>query len=195
MWMSFWIVINFDVPPGQMSIMAVVVAEGVVVNIQMLGVSWDGILTSWVFLICSEDLVEMLHAFLVYRAVMRDCGFASGWKGVISLQNCPLAFWQVLNWWGDISTAIVSSWVMSRYWVLISYIAVKFPCGMSKVKTLYIESAVIYPEWVHLWGVKIVCWQLEHGCKDTCKNAICHQMILVGAMWVVAFPLCVLTSS
>ena len=125
---------------GQMSVMVAVVAEGGVVNIYTLGASWDVILTSWVFLIHNEHLVKMLHVFFLYRAVMQDGGFTSGWKGVMTLQNCPLASWQVLNWWGDISTAIVSSWVMPRYWVLMSYHAVKFPCGMSKMKILYIES-------------------------------------------------------
>ena len=78
MWSGFCIVTNFDVSPGQMSVMAVVVAEGGVVNIHTLGASWDGILTSWVFLICSEHLAEMLCVFLVYTAVMQDGRFASG---------------------------------------------------------------------------------------------------------------------
>ena len=60
-----------------MSVTAVVTAEGDVVNIHMLGASCDGILMSWVFLICNEHLAEMLHAFLVYRAVMQDGGFVS----------------------------------------------------------------------------------------------------------------------
>ena len=140
MWIGCCIVINFDVSPRQMSVMAVVVAEGGVVNIHTLGVSWDGILIFWVFLICSEHFVAMLHVFLVYIFVMQDGGFTSGWKGVTTLQNSPLASWQVLNWWGEISTAIVSSWVMLQYWLVMSYCAVKFPCGMSKVKILYIES-------------------------------------------------------
>ena len=140
MWIGFFIVIDLEVSPGQMSVTAVVIAEVGVVNIHMLGASWDSILTSWVFLICSEHLAEMLCAFFLYRALMQDGRFVSGWKGTMTLQNCPLVSWQILNWWGDISIAIVSFWVIPRYAVLMSYHAVKLPCGMSKVKILYIES-------------------------------------------------------
>ena len=195
MWIGLFIIIDFVVSPGQMSVTAVVIAEVGVGSIYMLGASWVGILMSWVFFICNEHLAEMLHVFLVYRAVMQDGGFASGWKGVMTLQNCPLASSQILNWWSDISTAIVSSWVIPRYWALMSYHAVKFPCGMSKVNILYIESCCDL-SWIGTsMRSKIVCWQREHGCKDICKSAMCLQMALVDAMWVARFPLCVITSS
>ena len=54
----------------------------------------EGILTSEVFLICNEYLVEILAAFLVYKAVIQDGGFASEWNGVGMVQNCPFASWQ-----------------------------------------------------------------------------------------------------
>ena len=97
-----------------------VVAEGAVVKIQTFGASWEGILTSEIFLICNEHLVEILAVFLVYKAVMQDSGLAIVWNGVGMLQNCPFASWQILNCCGDMSTAIVSSCVIPRYWVLIS---------------------------------------------------------------------------
>ena len=58
--------------------MVAVAAEGAVVNIQTLGMSCEGILTSEDFLICREHLAEMLAVFLTYREVMQDGGFASG---------------------------------------------------------------------------------------------------------------------
>ena len=82
---------NCVVPPKQMRVIVVVTAEGAVVKIQTLSASCEGILTSEVFLICNEHLVEILAAFLVYKAVMQDGGFASGWKGVGMLQNCLFA--------------------------------------------------------------------------------------------------------
>ena len=70
-----------------MRVSVVVTAEGAVVNIQTFGAICEGILTSEVFLICNEHLVEILAVFLVYKAVVQDGGFASGWKGVGMLQN------------------------------------------------------------------------------------------------------------
>ena len=52
-----------------MNVMAVVTAEGAVVNIHTLGAISQGKLTLWVFLICSEHLSEMLCVFLMYKAV------------------------------------------------------------------------------------------------------------------------------
>ena len=57
--------------------MAVVTAEGAVVNIHTLGAICEGILTLQVFLIFSEHWAEMLAAFLVYKAVIQDGRFAS----------------------------------------------------------------------------------------------------------------------
>ena len=61
-----------------MRVTLLVIAEGAVVRIQALVVSCEGILTSEVFLICSEHLVEILIGFLAYKAVIQDGEFASG---------------------------------------------------------------------------------------------------------------------
>ena len=82
---------NFVGSPGQMRVNVVVTAEGAVVNIQTVGATCEGILTSEVFLICSEHLVEIPVLFLAYKAVVQDGGFARGWNGVRMLQNCPFA--------------------------------------------------------------------------------------------------------
>ena len=55
----------------------VVTAEGAVIRMQMFGASCEGTLTSELFLICNEHLVEILAVFMVYKAVMQDCGFMS----------------------------------------------------------------------------------------------------------------------
>ena len=65
-----------------MRVIVVVTAEGAIVEIQTFGASYEGILTSELFLICNEHLVEILAVFLAYRAVMQDGGYASGWNGV-----------------------------------------------------------------------------------------------------------------
>ena len=89
--MGFFTLMNFIVSPGQMRVIVVVTAEGAVVRIQAFGARCEGILTSKLFLICNEHLVEILAVFLAYKAVMQDVGFASGWNGVGMLQNCPFA--------------------------------------------------------------------------------------------------------
>ena len=63
-----------------MSVMAVVTAEGAVVNIYTLGVICEGILRLQVFLIYSEHLAEMLAAVLVYKAVQQDGSFCKQLK-------------------------------------------------------------------------------------------------------------------
>ena len=47
-----------------MSVIVAAAAEGAVVNIQTLGASCEGIMTSEDFLICKEHLAEMLAVFL-----------------------------------------------------------------------------------------------------------------------------------
>ena len=74
-----------------------------------------GMLTLLAFLICNEHLFLMLAFSLVYKAVIYKGGFVSGRRGVFKLQNCPLAFWPVLNWSSVISTALVSSCVMPKH--------------------------------------------------------------------------------
>ena len=68
--MGFFTLMNFIVSPGQMRVIVVVTAESSVVKIQTFGASCEGILTSELFLICNEHLVEILAVFLVYKAAM-----------------------------------------------------------------------------------------------------------------------------
>ena len=68
---------NCAVSPRHMRVIVVVTAEGAVVKIQTLGASCEGILTFEVFLICSENLAEILALFLAYKAVIQEGGFAS----------------------------------------------------------------------------------------------------------------------
>ena len=119
-WMGFFTLMNFIVSSGQKRVNMVVTADGAIVKIQTFGASCEGILTSKVFLICNEHLVGILAVFLVYKAVMQDGGFVSGRNGVGMLQNCPFPSWQILNCCGEISTPMVSSCVILRYWVLMS---------------------------------------------------------------------------
>ena len=48
---------------------------------------------------------------------MQEAWLASGWKGVVMLQNCPLASW---NYVVESSTAMVASLVTPRYLVFTS---------------------------------------------------------------------------
>ena len=97
-WMGFFTLMNLVVSLGQMRVIVVVTAEGAVVKIQTFGAICEGILTSKVFLICNEHLVEILAVFLMHtKLVVQDGGFAGGWNGVGMLQNCPFASWQILN--------------------------------------------------------------------------------------------------
>ena len=80
---------NFIISPGQIWVIVVVTAEGAVVKIQTFGASCEGILSSELFLIHNEHLVEILAVFLVYKDVMQDGGLTNGWNGVGMLQNCP----------------------------------------------------------------------------------------------------------
>ena len=92
-----------------MSVIPVDTAAGAEVNIQTFGVIDVGMLTILAFLICSEHIFSMLAVSLVYKADIHIGGFVSGRRGVFKLQNCPLAFWHVLNWSPEISTTLVSS--------------------------------------------------------------------------------------
>ena len=69
---------NSIVSPGKMRVIVVVTAEGAFIKIETFGASCKGILTSELFLICNEHLVEILAVSLAYKAVMQDGGFASG---------------------------------------------------------------------------------------------------------------------
>ena len=78
MWMGLFTSINCVVSPRHISVTVSAAAEGAVVNIQTLGASYEGILTSEDCLICKEHLPEMLAVFLTYRAEMQDSGLVSG---------------------------------------------------------------------------------------------------------------------
>ena len=80
--MAFFTLMNFVVSPGQIGVIVVVTAEGAVFNTQSFGASCECILTSEVFLICNEHLVEILAVLLAYKAVMQDGGFETGWHGI-----------------------------------------------------------------------------------------------------------------
>ena len=77
-----------------MSIIVAVAVEGAVVNVQKLGASHQGILTSEDFLICKKHLAEMLAAFMTYRAVMQDGGCRNCTKLSICLLTNPELLWQ-----------------------------------------------------------------------------------------------------
>ena len=51
---------------------------------------------------------------------MQEAGLASGWKGVVMLQNCPLASWHAWNYVVESSTTMVASLVTPRYLVFTS---------------------------------------------------------------------------
>ena len=72
---------------GHINVMVFVGAVGVVVRIQTSGAIWVGNFVSNAFCICSEHFVEISAVLFAYRAAIHDGGFASGWKGVVMLQN------------------------------------------------------------------------------------------------------------
>ena len=72
---------------GHISMMVIAGAESGVMSIQTPGDICVGRFTSEVFLICNEHLEIISAVLLAYRAEMHDGGFASGWKGVVILQN------------------------------------------------------------------------------------------------------------
>ena len=58
-----------------------------VVRIQTSGAIWVGNFVSDAFCICSEHYEVISTVLFAYRAAIQDGGFASGWKGVVMLQN------------------------------------------------------------------------------------------------------------
>ena len=75
----------------QINVIVFIGAVTGVVSIQTSGAIWVGKLVVLVLHICKEHLEAMPVLLLVYRAAMQDGGLASGWKGMVMLQNCPLA--------------------------------------------------------------------------------------------------------
>ena len=72
---------------GQINVMVFAGAVDGVVRIQTSGAIWVGRLVSDTFHICIEHFKEISTVLFAYRAAMHDGGFASGWKGVVMLQN------------------------------------------------------------------------------------------------------------
>ena len=116
---SIWIgvhgMIVLGASPGQMSVIMAGTAVVGEVIIQTSGAMDVGILTILDFFICREHLFWMLSLSLAYRADTHVGGLASGRSVVFSMQNCPLAFWYVLNLSFYISIALVSSSVIPKY--------------------------------------------------------------------------------
>ena len=94
MWMGFSTVMNVVAFPGHIRVIMLAGAEDGVLRIHTFDAICDGMFTSNVFLTCSEHHEEMPAWFLVYKAEVHVGEFASGWKGVGPLRNCPFAAWQ-----------------------------------------------------------------------------------------------------
>ena len=99
MWMGTCVLMNLGASSGQMRVIPIDTAVG----------------AQLAFLICREHLFSIPDLFLAYMAAIHDGGLTSGWRDALILQNCPLAFWHILNWCSKISTAFVSSYVMPKY--------------------------------------------------------------------------------
>ena len=82
MWMGFSYLMNVVAFPRQIRVIVLTSVESGMVRIQILCAICDCMLTSKVFLTCSEHLAEMLARFLVYKAEVHFGGFANDWKGV-----------------------------------------------------------------------------------------------------------------
>ena len=96
-WMGVCSMMDLGASPGQMSVIPDGTAAVGEVIIQTLGAIDVGMLTLLHFLICSEHLFLMLALSLAYKADIPVGGLVTGRVGVFKLQNCPLAFWHVLN--------------------------------------------------------------------------------------------------
>ena len=127
MWMGVCVLMNLGAASGQMSISPVNTTVGAEVSIHMFGNIGVGMLTLWAFLICSEHHFSIPALFFAYIAVIHNVGFTIGGRGALILQNCPLAFWYVLNCCSKIPTAFVYSYVMPKHLLFMLYYAEKFP--------------------------------------------------------------------
>ena len=123
-------VMDLSAASGQMSVIADGTAVVGEVITQTFGVIDVGVLTLLAFLICSEHLFWMLALSFAYKTDIQEGGFLSSRRGVFKLQNCLVAFWHVLKWYSEISTALVSSCIMhyaqiSCWEVSMSYCQIK----------------------------------------------------------------------
>ena len=64
-----------------------------VVRIQTSGATWVGRLVIEALHVCKEHLEAISTLLFAYRAAMQDGGLVSVRKGVVMLQNLPLASW------------------------------------------------------------------------------------------------------
>ena len=101
--------------PGQMSMILASAVAGEEVIIHSFRAMSVGILTLLAFLTWSEHLFWILFLSLVKRDDKHVGGLASGKSGGFSIQNCPLAFLHVWNFFSEISTVLVLSCVMPKY--------------------------------------------------------------------------------
>ena len=85
------------------------IIAGAEVSIHTFGAIGVGIVALLLFLICNEHLFSIPILFFAYIAAIHNGWLASGWRGVLILQNCLLAFWHMLNCFSEISTTFVSS--------------------------------------------------------------------------------------
>ena len=109
MWIAVCVLMNLGAWLGEIIIIPINTAVGVEVIIHTLGAISVGMVALLVFLIYSEHLFSIPALFFVYIAAIHVGGWASGWRGVLILQNCPLACWYILNCCSEIFTAFVSS--------------------------------------------------------------------------------------
>ena len=72
---------------GHINVMVFTGAVSIVVRIQTSGAIWVGKFVSDAFHICSEHCEVISAVLFAYRVAIQDVGFASGWKGVVMLQN------------------------------------------------------------------------------------------------------------
>ena len=102
------------------NVMVFVGAVTGVVKIQTSGATLVGRLEIEALHICKEHLEAISTLLFAYRAAMQDGGLANGWRGVVMLQNCPLASWHAWNSVMESSTAIVASLVTPKFLVCTS---------------------------------------------------------------------------
>ena len=72
---------------GHINVMVFPGAASGIVRIWISGAIWVGKFVSDAFCICSEHFEVISAVLFAYRAAIQDGGFASGWKGVVMLQN------------------------------------------------------------------------------------------------------------
>ena len=72
---------------GHINVMVFTGAVSGVVRIQTSGAIWVGKFVSEAFHIYNEHFEVISTVLFAYRTIIQDGGFASGWEGVVMLQN------------------------------------------------------------------------------------------------------------